>query len=137
MSELHNDLKYLTSHEWARIEEDGTVVTVGITDYAQDKLGDVVYIESPEIGLTVIAGNTSDKPTIVSVVESVKAASDIFSPVSGKVIAVNALLEDAPELINESPYEDGWLFKIKPSNLNELEGALDTEAYTAQIAENQ
>ncbi len=122
MSELRSELKYLASHEWARVEEDGTV-TIGITDHAQDSLGDVVYVESPEVGSTVTAGEEA------GVVESVKAASDIYSPVSGEVIAVNEALEDAPETVNESPYDDGWFFKVKPSDLSELEKALDADAY--------
>ncbi len=122
MSELRSELKYLASHEWARVEEDGTV-TIGITDHAQDSLGDVVYVESPEVGSTVNAGEEA------GVVESVKAASDIYSPVSGEVIAVNEALEDAPETVNESPYDDGWFFKVKPSDLSELEKALDADAY--------
>jgi glycine cleavage system H protein len=141
MSGHPNDLKYLDSHEWARIDEDGAVITVGITDYAQDKLGDVVYVDSPAINLKVTAGTSSDKPTTVAVIESVKAASDIFSPVSGTVIAINTSLENEPELVNQSPYDDGWLFKIKPNSSkqlrDELEAALDTKAYTAQITEAQ
>jgi glycine cleavage system H protein len=124
MSELRSELKYLTSHEWARVEEDGTV-TIGITDHAQDSLGDVVYVECPDVGSSVSAGEEA------GVVESVKAASDIYSPVSGEVISVNGALEDAPETINESPYDDGWFFKVKPSDLSELENALDSDGYLA------
>lgn len=124
MSELRSELKYLASHEWARVEEDGTV-TIGITDHAQDSLGDVVYVETPEVGSSVTAGEES------GVVESVKAASDIYSLVSGEVIAVNEALEDAPETVNESPYDDGWFFKVKPSDLSELENALDSDGYKA------
>lgn len=126
MSELRSELKYLPSHEWARVEEDGTV-TVGITDHAQESLGDVVYVETPEVGNTVNAGEEA------GVVESVKAASDIYSPVSGEVIAVNEALEDAPETVNESPYDDGWFFKVKPSDLSELNDALDADAYKASV----
>lgn len=125
MSEVRNELKYLSSHEWARVEEDGTV-TVGISDHAQESLGDVVYVESPEVGTVVSAGDQA------GVVESVKAASDIFSPVSGEVIAINEALEDEPETVNSSPYDDGWFFKVKPSDLAELEDALDAEAYSAE-----
>lgn len=124
MSELRSELKYLSSHEWARVEEDGTV-TVGITDHAQDSLGDVVYVETPEVGSSVSAGEEA------GVVESVKAASDIFSPISGEVIAINEALEDAPETVNESPYDDGWFFKVKPSDLSELDAALDADGYQA------
>ena len=126
MSELRSELKYLSSHEWARVEEDG-IVTIGITDHAQDSLGDVVYVENPEVGATVNAGEEA------GVVESVKAASDIYSPVSGEVIAVNEALEDAPETVNESPYDDGWFFKVKPSDLTELDNALDSDGYLKAI----
>ncbi|MGH1439268.1 MAG: glycine cleavage system protein GcvH [Cellvibrionaceae bacterium] len=122
MSEIRSELKYLSSHEWARIEDDGTV-TVGISDYAQDSLGDVVYVECPEVGSTVAAGEQA------GVVESVKAASDIYSPLSGEVIAINEALEDAPETVNESPYDDGWFFKVKPDAIEDLNNALDSEAY--------
>jgi len=122
MSEIRSELKYLSSHEWARIEEDGTV-TIGITDYAQDSLGDVVYVECPEVGSTVSLGEQA------AVVESVKAASDIYSPLSGEVIAINEELEDAPERVNESPFDDGWFFKVRPTEIDELDNALDSEAY--------
>ena len=122
MSEIRSELKYLSSHEWARVEEDGTV-TVGITDYAQDSLGDVVYVECPEVGATITAGEQS------AVVESVKAASDIYAPLSGEVIAINETLEDTPELVNESPFDDGWFFKVQPSEIAELDNALDSQAY--------
>jgi len=122
MSEIRSELKYLSSHEWARIEDDGTV-TVGISDYAQDSLGDVVYVECPEVGSTVAAGEQA------GVVESVKAASDIYSPLSGEVIAINEALEDAPETVNDSPYDDGWFFKVKPDAIEDLDNALDSEAY--------
>lgn len=126
MSEVRSELKYLSSHEWARVEEDGTV-TVGISDYAQSSLGDVVYVECPEVGTVVAAGEQA------GVVESVKAASDIYSPVSGEVIAVNELLEDTPETVNESPYDDGWFFKVQPDAIEELDNALDSEAYEAEL----
>ncbi len=128
MSEIRSELRYLSSHEWARIEEDGTV-TVGISDYAQDSLGDVVYVECPEVGSTVASGEQA------GVVESVKAASDIYSPVSGEVIAVNELLEDAPETVNESPYDEGWFFRVQPDAIEELDNALDSEAYEAELDE--
>lgn len=124
MSEIRKELKYLASHEWARIEEDGTV-TIGISDHAQEALGDVVYVETPEVGSTVNAGEEA------GVVESVKAASDIYSPISGEVIAVNEALEDAPETVNSSPYDDGWFFKVKPDDLSELDDALDAAGYQA------
>lgn len=122
MSAIPTNLKYAASHEWARDEGDGTV-TVGISDHAQDSLGDVVYVELPEIGATVSAGEEA------GVVESVKAASDIYTPVSGEVVAINQALEDAPETINGSPYDDGWFFKVKMSDPAELEGLLSAEAY--------
>lgn len=126
MSEVRGELKYLSSHEWARVEEDGTV-TVGISDHAQDSLGDVVYVEAPEVGTLVSAGDQA------GVVESVKAASDIYSPVSGEVIAINEQLEDEPEVVNSSPYDDGWFFKVRPSDVNELDDALDADGYKAAI----
>lgn len=126
MSEIRSELKYLTSHEWARVEEDGTV-TVGITDYAQDSLGDVVFVECPEVGSTVNFGEQS------GVVESVKAASDIYSPITGEVIAINELLEESPETVNDSPYDEGWFYKVRPSEIGELDNALDSEAYEQQL----
>lgn len=125
MSEIRSELKYLASHEWARLEEDGTV-TIGISDHAQDALGDVVYVETPEVGSTLAAGDEA------GVVESVKAASDIYAPVSGEVIAVNEVLEDAPETVNSSPYDEGWFFRVKPSDVSELDNLLDADAYSAE-----
>lgn len=126
MSQVPAELKYAPSHEWARLEADGTV-TVGITDHAQEALGDVVFAESPALGSQVIAGKEA------GVVESVKAASDIYAPISGEVIAVNTLLEDAPETINAEPYGAGWFFKIKPSNPAELEALLSAQGYQSSI----
>src|SRR5690606_18359617 len=123
-----DDLRYAESHEWARKDDDGTVV-VGITDFAQDQLGDVVFVELPEVGRKVAKGDT------VAVIESVKTASDIYAPVSGEVVAVNSALESRPESINESPYEDGWLFSLAPSTEDEYEGLLDAQAYAATLAE--
>ena len=122
MSKIPGDLKFLSSHEWARIEDDGTV-TVGISDHAQDLLGDIVFVELPEVGKTVVAEGEA------AIVESVKAASDVYSPLSGEIIAVNDSLETSPEIINDSPYDDGWFFKIKPDNLDELADLLDAESY--------
>ena len=116
MNEIPGDLKFLKSHEWARVEGDGKV-TIGISDHAQGLLGDLVYVELPNVGDRVEAG------TAVAVVESVKAASDVYSPVTGKVVEVNAALADKPETINEDAYGDGWIFVIEaeePEQLNEL-----------------
>ena len=128
MSEIPGDLKFLPSHEWARIEEDGTV-SIGISDHAQDLLGDIVFVELPEVGKTVSAEGEA------AIVESVKAASDVYSPLSGEIIAVNDSLEASPEIINDSPYDEGWFFKIKPDNLDELANLLDAESY-ADICED-
>jgi len=125
MSNTPSDLKYASSHEWARLEADGTV-TVGITDHAQNALGDVVFVELPDVGSTLNAGQEA------GVVESVKAASDIYAPVSGEVIAINGVLEDSPETINGDPYHDGWFFRIQPNDIDELNDLLDAEAYQAQ-----
>ena len=124
MSDIPGDLKFLSSHEWARVESDGTI-TIGISDHAQDLLGDIVFVELPEVGQSVDAENDT------AIVESVKAASDIYSPLSGEVIEVNSLLEDQPEIINSSPYEDGWFYKISPSDLSELDNLLSPEDYSA------
>ena len=122
MSNNPSELKYAKSHEWARIEEDGTV-TVGITDHAQESLGDVVYVELPSMGDQLACGDQA------GLVESVKAASDIFSPVTGEVIALNENLEEEPELINSDPYNDGWFFRVKVEDLSELEGMLAADDY--------
>jgi len=119
-------LKYTQEHEWTRLE--GNRATVGITDYAQHQLGDVVYVELPAAGATVAAM----KP--FGVVESVKAASDLFSPVSGKVVEVNSALEDSPELVNQSPYEDGWMIVVELSNPAELDQLLSATAYSEFVA---
>ena len=123
MSDIPGDLKFLSSHEWARVESDGTI-TIGISDHAQDLLGDIVFVELPEVGQSVDAENDT------AIVESVKAASDIYSPLSGEVIGVNSLLEDQPEIINSSPYENGWFFKLTPSDLGELDNLLSPEDYS-------
>lgn len=122
MSEIPAELRYTDSHEWIR-EEGGGIVSVGITDYAQEALGDVVYVELPEVGDVI---NTGDEAGLV---ESVKAASDIFAPVSGTVVAVNEELADAPQIINSSPYGDGWFFKIKLADPDEFDELLDADAY--------
>lgn len=129
MNATPSNLKYAASHEWARDESDGTV-TIGISDHAQESLGDVVYVELPEVGSSVSAGEEA------GVVESVKAASDIYAPVSGEVVAINDVLEDAPETINGSPYDDGWFFKIKMSDPAELENLMDAAGYEAVSADD-
>lgn len=126
MSNTPNDLKYASSHEWARL--DGDVVTVGITDHAQEALGDLVYVELPDVGATVAAGDEA------GVVESVKAASDIYAPVSGEVIAVNEALGDTPEIINTDPYNEGWIYKIRVTDVSELDNLMSGEEYDAQVA---
>lgn len=128
MSEFPAELKYASSHEWTRLESDGSVV-VGITDHAQDALGDVVYIELPEVGARVDAGAE------VAVIESVKAASDIYSPVTGDVTEINPALEDEPEAVNSSPYGDGWLFRVMPSDAASMDDLMDADAYAATIEE--
>lgn len=124
MSNIPGELKYLSSHEWVRVESDGETVTVGITDHAQELLGDVVFVELPEVDADLAAGDEA------GVVESVKAASDIFSPIGGVVTAINEDLEESPELVNSDPYDDGWFFKLKISDADELAALLDAEAYT-------
>ena len=123
MSQIPADLRYAASHEWARLEADGSV-TVGISDHAQEALGDVVFIELPEVGKTLAAGDQA------GVVESVKAASDIYAPVGGEVIAVNEALADAPEQVNGEPY-GAWFFKLKPQDAAELDELLDADGYLA------
>lgn len=127
MSNIPADLRFAESHEWARLEADGSI-TVGISDHAQEALGDVVFVELPEVGTVFAAGDTA------GVVESVKAASDIYSPVSGEVIAVNDGLADAPEGLNDDSYAN-WIFKLKPANTAEREKLLDAASYKAAIGE--
>lgn len=129
MVEFSGDLHYAKSHEWVRIEDDGTV-TVGISDHAQEALGDVVFVELPEIDAGIEAGAEA------GVVESVKAASDIYAPISGTIIAINSILEDAPETVNTAPYADGWFFKMQPSNLEEVQQLMDVNAYQ-EFCENE
>jgi len=128
MSHTPVELKYASTHEWARLEDDGTV-TVGITDHAQAALGDVVFVETPEVGVVLAAGDDA------GVVESVKAASDIYSPVGGEVIEINRQLEDDPETVNTDPYNDGWFFKLQPSDPTELEALLSAGEYQQQCEE--
>ena len=125
MSHTPTELKYASSHEWARLEEDGTV-TVGITDHAQAALGDVVFVELPEVGTVLAAGDEA------GVVESVKAASDIYPPIPGEVLEINVALEDEPEMVNTDPYNDGWFFKLQPSDIHELDALLSAGDYQQQ-----
>ena len=125
MSNIPADLRYAASHEWARLEADGTV-TVGISDHAQEALGDVVFVELPEVGAELAAGQEA------GVVESVKAASDIYSPIAGEIVAVNEALVDSPELVNADPYAN-WFFKLKPSDVAELDKLLDAAGYQAAV----
>ena len=126
MSNIPAELKYVSSHEWLRTEADGTV-TVGITEHAQELLGDIVFVELPEVGTTLSADEQA------GVVESVKAASDVYAPIEGEIVAVNQALVDAPETANSDPYGDGWFFRIKPANAADLDGLLSAEQYAAEI----
>jgi glycine cleavage system H protein len=128
MSSVPSDRKYLDSHEWARLESDGTI-TVGISDHAQGALGDLVFVEVPEVGRALKKGGAA------AVVESVKAASDVYSPISGEVIAANDALKSSPELVNEDPYGNGWLFKVRPADKGELAQLLDAKSYEKVLAD--
>lgn len=129
MSQVPADLRYTKSHEWVRVDQDGSVV-VGITDHAQSALGELVYVETPETSTQVNAGDAC------AVVESVKAASDIYAPIGGTVTDVNATLADQPELVNEQPYDDGWIMRIEPSDISEVDGLLDSETYEQSLEED-
>ena len=122
MSEIPSELRYRESHEWVRVEDDGTVV-VGISDHAQGELGDMVFVELPEPGMSYEQGEAC------AVIESVKAASDVYAPLSGEVLKANGELEDSPELVNSDPYGDGWLFRLLPSDASQIDGLLDAAAY--------
>ena len=126
MNEIPGDLKFLKSHEWARMEDSGRI-TIGISEHAQGLLGDLVYVELPSVGDTVKQGNAC------AVVESVKAASDVYSPVSGTVVAVNEALGDKPETINEDAYGEGWIFAVKPDDASEMDDMLDPDDYATMI----
>ena len=128
MSQIPGELKYTKSHEWVRDEGDGTV-TIGITDTAQELLGDLVFVELPEVDTKLDVGSEC------AVVESVKAASDVYSPLTGVVTAINDTLEDAPETLNQDPYGDGWLFRMKLSDTDEMARMLDADAYTDVAAD--
>ena len=124
MSNIPAELRYVKSHEWIRMEDDGTV-TVGVTNHAQEALGDVVFVELPEVGADLAVDGEA------GVVESVKAASDLYAPITGEIIAINPALEDNPELVNSDPYGEGWFFRMKPSDTAELEELLDADGYAA------
>lgn len=127
MSNIPVELKYAKSHEWARINDDGSV-TVGISDNAQDQLGDMVFIELPEVGQTVAAKETC------AVVESVKAASDVYAPVGGEVLEVNAALTDSPETVNQDAYGEGWLFRLQPADAAAMDALMDADDYEQFLA---
>lgn len=129
MSNVPSELKFLSSHEW--ISVDGEVATIGVSDHAQELLGDLVFVELPEPGSSVSAGDS------VAVIESVKAASDTYAPVSGEVIEVNSDLEESPERINDDPYGDGWMYRISMEDPDEVNDLLDADAYTDSIADDE
>ena len=131
MSQTPRDLKFLASHEWIRLGDDNVVV-VGISDHAQEQLGDIVFVELPSIGDSVMSGDEA------AVVESVKAASEVYSPFTGEVIEINEALEDSPELVNSSPYDDGWFFKLKVSdeNLENIHSFMNADSYLSRLDDN-
>lgn len=126
MSNIPSELKYVASHEWLRLEDDG-VITVGITDHAQDLLGDVVFVELPEVGAAVSADQE------IAVVESVKAASDVYAPISGEIVEINDELVDSPELANEDPYGKAWFFKIKPTDPADYDNLMSADEYEGSL----
>lgn len=126
MSNIPADLKYVASHEWLKLEDDG-IITVGITDHAQDLLGDVVFVELPEVGREVSADEE------IAVVESVKAASDVYAPIAGEIVEINDELVDSPELANEDPYGKAWFFKVKPANVADYDSLLSAEEYQSAL----
>lgn len=128
MSEVPENLRYSTDHDWVRLEDDGLVV-IGITDHAQEALGELVYVEVPE------AGQSFQRGDACAVVESVKAASDVNAPVSGELAAINPALEENPDLVNQDPYDEGWLIRLNPSSPAELDDLLDADAYNRLLAE--
>ena len=130
MSNVPEELRYTKSHEWIRVDEDGNL-TVGITYHAQEQMGDLVYVELPDVGRTV--GDAEE----LAVVESVKAASDVYSPLAGEVAEVNEALTDAPELVNSDPYGEGWLFKLTPNDVSDLDDMMDADEYTELAADSE
>ena len=129
MSNVPSELKFLPSHEWVLIE--GDIATIGVSDHAQELLGDLVFVELPEESDSISAGDS------VGVIESVKAASDTYAPLTGEVIEINSELEDSPERINDDPYGDGWMYKIKMEDADEVDNLIDAEAYSESIAEDE
>ena len=129
MSDVPSELKFLSTHEWVLVEDN--IATIGISDHAQELLGDLVYVELPEVGSSIAAGDS------VGVVESVKAASDTYAPVSGEVVEINEELEGAPDRINTDPYGDGWMYKVALEDPEEVEDLLDADAYTESIDEDE
>jgi glycine cleavage system H protein len=129
MSNVPSELKFLSTHEW--VEINGDVATIGVSDHAQELLGDLVFVELPEVGSSVSAGDS------IAVIESVKAASDTYAPVSGEIIEVNEELEDSPERINDDPYGDGWMYRIQMEDSGEVGDLLNADAYTDSIAEDE
>ena len=127
MSKTPADLKYTKTHEWAKLLPDGSI-SVGISDHAQELLGDMVFVELPQVGAELAAGKEC------AVVESVKAASDVYAPVSGKVLEVNAAVADAPEKVNKDPYGDGWMFRLQPASAGDIDALLDAKGYAALVA---
>jgi len=129
MSNVPSELKFLSSHEWVSV--DGDVATVGVSDHAQELLGDLVFVELPEVGSVVSAGDS------VAVIESVKAASDTYAPVSGEIVEVNEELEDAPERINDDPYGDGWMYRVQMEDAGEVNDLLDADSYSDSIEDEE
>ncbi len=129
MSDIPGNLRFSVNHEWVREEDDGSII-VGITDHAQQALGELVFVELPEAGQVVTEGDA------LAVVESVKAASDVYAPIDGEVTDANAALADTPELINSSPYEDGWIARLQPGDPTQMEQLMDAEAYELMLAES-
>jgi glycine cleavage system H protein len=129
MSNVPSELKFLQSHEWVAV--DGDIATIGVSDHAQELLGDLVFVELPEEGSVVVVGDA------VAVIESVKAASDTYAPISGEIIEVNSELEDSPEKINDDPYGDGWMYKIKIDDHGEIDDMLDASSYAETISEEE
>jgi glycine cleavage system H protein len=130
VNEIPGDLRYTRTHEWVRRLGDGTI-QVGITDHAQGQLGDMVFVELPEVGASLAGGDDC------AVVESVKAASDVYAPVGGEIVAVNEAVANAPELVNRDPYGDGWLFRLKPGDASELDELLDGATYQSTLAADE